>query len=81
MKKILYLFGICAAVTVTYLILIIVAPILGDFAEVGATGIETVSGNVTYIATTSTMRALPMVLWFIPGVGGMIAAIVVLKKM
>ncbi len=81
MKKLLYLVGIIAAVTVCYLLMIIISPVIASLAETGASGIEAVSGNVTYAATTSAMRGMPMFLWFVPGAAAVIGCVFVIKKM
>ena len=50
---------------VTYLIMIIVVPLLGEFASTTNTIIsETATGN--YASTQGFLLYIPMILWFVP---------------
>ena len=68
---------------ILYLLLLVIIPILSDFASTANITASSVPGrNVTadYPGSTEGLLAAPWVLWFCPGVIGMISVVIILKR-
>jgi hypothetical protein len=67
-------------VIVAYLLLLVFMTVIVDSASSANATMAATSNMSNYPGTAEGIIAAPWILWFVPGVVGMIAIIVVLKK-
>ena len=80
MNKILWIGVTVAAVVIVYLIMLVVMPIVADFAATANTTIDASSNMSNYPGTSGFLLAIPWIMWFVPGAGGIIVVIAILKS-
>ena len=71
---------IVALVIVCYLFLLVVMPVIVDTTITANTTMSATSNMSNYPGTSEAVIATPWILLFVPGVVGMVAVIVVLKR-
>jgi len=80
MNKIGAVIIVMGAVIAVYLLLLVTMPILVDFASTANTTMAATSNMTNYPGTQEAVLSTPWVLWFAPGVIGMIVVVIILKR-
>lgn len=80
MNKIGQVAIVVAIVIAAYLLLLVTMPILVDFASTANTTMHAGSNMTNYPGTAEGVVAAPWALFFVPGVIGIFAIVVILKK-
>ena len=80
MNKIWGVVIVTSLVAVLYLILLVTMPILVDATITCNSTINASSNMSLYPGTSSMVIATPWILWWVPGVIGMIIVIIILKR-
>ncbi len=80
MNKILWIGVTVAAVVIVYLIMLVVMPLVADFAATANTTIDASSNMSNYPGTSGFLLSIPWIMWFVPGTGGIIVVIAILKS-
>ena len=71
---------IAGFVIVAYLLLMVFMGVITDAASTANTTMSATSNMSNYPGTQEGVLAAPWVLFFVPGVGGIVAIIIVLKR-
>ncbi len=71
---------ILAFVIIVYLLMMIFMPIVAGFAESTNAEMASSSNMTNYPGTAGFLTSMPWILWFVPGVIGMISIVVTLKR-
>jgi len=81
MKKIGQVLIVVFIVTLCYFLLIVIQPTVVELVETANTTMTAVTANVSaYPGSQDTLIATPLILWFVPGVIGMIAVVIILRQ-
>jgi len=67
-------------VTILYLLMLVVMPIMTEMASTANATITSDSNPANYPGGTSFLLAIPWICWFIPGTIGMAVIVFILKK-
>jgi len=76
-KTVAYIIG---AVIVCYVLMIAVMPFVQELAFSVADDIELAHDMTQYVAADSGLRIVPWLLWFLPGVIGIVALVLTLRR-
>lgn len=80
MKKVGGVIVVCAAVFAVYLIMLVVMPTVVDITLIANSTINASGINTTLQpGSTEILIAAPWILWFVPGIIGMIVVVKILK--
>jgi len=71
--------AICVVVFLAYLIMLIVIPWLSDITLTVNTTLNATSNMSNYPGTSPFLLSIPWILWFVPGVIGIAAIVVILR--
>jgi len=80
MKKIGVLIVIWVAISLAYVIIAFMMPVLQDFTDDTATELQATSNMSDYPGTLEAVNSFPLFAWFIPGGVGIGATVWMLKK-
>lgn len=80
MGKIGHVIIVVAMVVAVYLLMLVVMPVVVDMSLTANSTMNASSNMSLYPGASPALIASPWVLWFVPGVIGMIAIVVILKK-
>lgn len=79
MRKLGLILATIGIVVIAYLFLLVIMPIISDFASTANTSIAASHNVSNFPGSTTGLLAIPWVLWFAPAVGGTIAVVVILR--
>jgi len=80
MSKIGRVILVVVGVILLYLLLLVIMPILTDFASTANTTMTASSNLTNYPGAAEGVLIAPYLLWWAPGVIGMVAVVFILKK-
>lgn len=80
MNKIWGITLIFIAVVAVYLVMAVMMPAVSDIATVAAASLNSTSNMSNYPGTLEVVESSPWWLWAVPGLAGIIATAVMLKK-
>lgn len=80
MSKIGQVIIVTVAVFILYLIMLVVMPVLTDFASTANTTMAAGSNLTNYPGAAEGVLIAPYLLWWVPGVIGMVAVVFILKR-
>lgn len=80
MNKIKMVGFIIAGVVVTYLFLLAIMPMINDAVAASSAQIALDPNLASYTGAKEGLDAMPWVMWFLPGLAGGAAVVVVLKS-
>lgn len=80
MNKLKAVAFIVCAVVLCYVLMIAVMPVVQGLAFDVADQVEAAHDMDQYVAADSGLRVMPYVLWFTPGVIGIIALVITVRK-
>lgn len=80
MGKISAVIVVVVMVIAVYLLMLVVMPVVVDMSLTANSTMNATSNMSLYPGTSGAMVSAPWVLWFVPGVIGMIAVVVILKR-
>ena len=80
MNKVVNVAWIVGIVIIVYLFLLVAMPVISSAVSSGNLTMAATSNMSNYPGTTETMLIMPWILWFVPGVGGIIAVVLVLRQ-
>lgn len=80
MNKIGQVVIVVGIIFVVYLLMLVTMPILADSVSTANITMHATSNMSNYPGTAETVIATPWVLWFVPGVIGMVAIVTILRK-
>lgn len=70
---------VCVVVFITYLMMLVVIPWMADITLAVNTTLNATSNMSNYPGTSEFLVAIPWILWWIPGVLGIAAVVVILR--
>ena len=80
MSKIGHVMIVVGVVAVAYLLLLVVMPVLADFASTANTTMAASSNMSNYPGMQEATLSTPWIMFFVPGVIGMVVIVVILKQ-
>ena len=80
MNKVVNVAWIVGIVIIVYLFMLVAMPVISSAVSSGNVTMAATSNMSNYPGTTETMLSIPWILWFVPGVGGIIAVVLVLRQ-
>jgi len=80
MHKIGQVIVVVVVMIAVYLIMLVVMPVIVDVVATANSTMNASSNMSMYPGTSPAVVATPWILWFVPGVIGMIAVVVILKN-
>jgi len=80
MNKLIHLGIIFLAVVAGYIILAVIMPAINEVTAVAADSINASTNMSNFPGTLEVVQSSPWWLWSLPGIAGVIAAVVMLRK-
>lgn len=80
MHKILAIAIVCGGVIIVHLLLLVVMPILADFASTANLTMTASSDLTKYPGSAEGVLVAPWVLWFVPGALGIVIIVGILRS-
>lgn len=71
---------VVVAVCILYLLMLVIMPVMADFASTANTTMAASSNLTNYPGAAEGVLVAPWFLWFAPGVVGMVAVVIILKR-